>query len=176
MEPTLDEYVERLITATVATLIRYRSIPACDRDDWLQDLRLAVLSSIPQYKSDRSQWHTYASGVVHRSVQMKIRARHAACRSPDMCESLTGIRAKDLPSVEDHCAGESDIKADFEQVMARLTRDEKQLARFLHRFPIMDATRRLGWSWRKFSQVRDRLRHKLGPFATKSIRGTIPES
>ncbi len=157
--PQIDEYVDRLITTTVAKLVRTGSVQRCDREDWEQDLRLAVLQSIPGFNAARACWHTYANGVVHRSVQLRLRTRLAPCRDPRQCHSLDHLREQgEVPTAPDRHTEEEITAIDrvdaVRTALERMAPDERAVATALMQMGAQAARDHLGWPWRRFDAAK----------------------
>jgi hypothetical protein len=155
----LDEYVERIIAAAVVRLMRRGRISSSDREDWEQDLRLAILSSAAGFDPTRAGWHTYANAVVRHAVQFKVREMTAACRNRRSCQSLDALRASDdhgfdEPGMTDDRAGTETADV-VHAAIATLAGDERDLAEALLQMPAMETMRYLGWSRRRFYKARD---------------------
>jgi DNA-directed RNA polymerase specialized sigma24 family protein len=172
----LDEYVENLISATVAALIRRGTVRSSDRDDWQQDLRIAILASAPQFHPEKSNWHTFASAVVHRSVQRLIRTRHAACRSGVTCQPIEELSPSEVPAYAEESPGAAHI--DFDEIISRLNESERLLLMALATMTTVQAVCHLQWSLRKYYRILDMLRLKLRPLIVDKnprIKRPVPQ-
>jgi len=167
--PSIDDYVETLISTTACKSIRSGSIRRDDRDDLEQDLRLAVFTSIAGYDATKASWHTYANGVVQCALKMRLRGHHAACRHPSRCRSLTVHHAsgnhETVTDVVDGRAHEDQRHREFSEqvqvVVDRLPDEQRAMALLLMNTSPGQARQRLGWSRSRFYQMRARIRTAL---------------
>jgi RNA polymerase sigma factor (sigma-70 family) len=167
--PSIDTYVETLISTTARKSVRNGSVSKDDREDLEQDLRLAVLSSIRGFDPMESSWHTYANGVVHRAIKMRMRGHLAACRNPNRCRTLINDSEINNASC---CMSIADIRLIDEEhqiehgeeiraVVDRLPRDQRTLANLLMNLEPGAACRQLGWTRDRYYQNRARIRRAL---------------
>jgi RNA polymerase sigma factor (sigma-70 family) len=164
--PSLDDYVETLISTTARKSVRSGSIRRDDRDDLEQDLRLAVLTSFVGYNPTKASWHTYANGVVRCALKMRLRGHHAACRHPRRCRSLiVHNESSDHETVTDIIDGSTledqrqrEFAEEVQVVVDRLSEDQRAMAALLMDTSPGQAMQLLGWSRSRFYQMRARIR------------------
>lgn len=153
--PNLDAYVEKLISIQVYRLIRRRAIPRHDREDWEQDLRLAVLTSIADFDSTKASWHTYANGVVTRMCSRMLRDRSIEHRNIVPMEAVTGKnRTHDerFDAVAPDGTGRTDTQVLVQTVRNSLEGDQRMVADAIMKHGITGARRSLGWTkWRYYA-------------------------
>ncbi len=78
---TLDAYAEKLVCCTVRQLINWGTFPESDREDLEQELRLAILTRLPQFDPGKAKLTTFVARVVENRVKDLLRHRQAEMRA-----------------------------------------------------------------------------------------------
>lgn len=150
----LDPYIEKMIGANVCQLIRRKVIHRQERDDWEQDLRIAVLESIPEFDPDKASWHTYANVVVTRTANKKLRDLGIEHRNVIPMESMkhgTG-QSSDLADQSADGPTRAERQLQVQQVLASLDGDARSVATAIAEHGATGARRSLGWTkWRFYA-------------------------
>lgn len=163
----LDAYLEQRITTVITRLVRSGSVPSSDREDWAQDLRLAILESRAGFDPVQASWHTYANGVIHRTVRHKVREMTAACRDRRSCVGLdqATTTAGDPFDVPDRRPEEAEQRAELAEAMqvalAEVSADARAVAGALMEHGPAAAITALGWPRSRFYRAKDEITRAL---------------
>lgn len=124
-QPGLDAYAETAIRCAVHRLITAHGIPAEERDDLAQQLRVMVIEALATYDPGRAQVTTFIATCVERRAWNLLRARLSQrcdrqrvvrLDAPDETASLQA-----LPDPQGEAAvAACDLQADIAIVVGRL--------------------------------------------------------
>lgn len=175
--PTLDGYVDTIITTASRRLVRSGAVPGSEKEDLEQDLRMAVIASIPGFDTAKASWHTFANGVVQRALKQYLRDHNAQCRDASRCTSINNSDQADAAAVADHdpmdplstidprTEDESQRRENAEEMavfLARLPKTQRDLATALMEgLAPAEIMKRLGWSRESFYYHRNQLRQAM---------------
>ncbi len=119
-----SDYAGWLVRRTAADLVKSRDFNVSDRDDIEQDLIVRLLESWPQFDPAKGSATTFISTVVRNTVSNLIRRRQRELR--------TFVSSDALPVVEDSSHEDGvDLKCDVATVLARLSPEDRDLAKRL---------------------------------------------
>lgn len=97
-----DAFCNHFIRKTAKALIGNETFRPSDRDDVIQELRLALIEQLDHFDPERARWSTFVKMVI-RSAAVTLRRRATAeCRQtpPDMASLNTVVRDGDGQPVE----------------------------------------------------------------------------
>ncbi|MCI0333663.1 MAG: sigma-70 family RNA polymerase sigma factor [Planctomycetes bacterium] len=75
-----DYFTTQLIRRTANSLVETGIFPQSDLDDVIQELRLCLLTQVPNFNPSKARWSTFVKHVVRMSAISLRRRQNAECR------------------------------------------------------------------------------------------------
>ena len=141
----LDAYAERVIHDQARRIVRHAALPAADREDVAQDLRIHLWRQHRKYDPSRGAWTTFARCVIERKATALLASHRTAAPTGGLTtdEDLDAFDQEAYRQrVPAHAQWERTI--DVHRTLNTLPPTDRGVARLLMHMRITEAARLTG--------------------------------